>query len=168
VVKPIRDIIGLVDEPAPPDRTPEPARRAFRSPPEFEATLTRSPWSRRPVRWAGWLSIIVGGRRSDLNNIEAQAAMLQDASARDICPRALNSAIARVDNASKDIGEPHAEMEPGIMQSHPANAVVSEMPNIIDGAIIGSPGSCEIEWLRPLAPGYVARQQKRNEEKNAR
>jgi hypothetical protein len=94
--------------------------------------------------------------------------MLQDGSARNICPRAVNSAIAGIDSAPKDVCEPHTKVKTGIMQSHPPNAVVGKMTNIVDGAIIGSPGSCEIEWLRPLDPDYLARQQKRNQEKNAR
>jgi len=65
-------------------------------------------------------------------------------------------------------------MEPGIVQSHPPNAVVREVTNIVDSAIIGSPGSCEIEWLRYstvrilLGSSYLARQQKRNEKKKRR
>src|SRR5262249_27449217 len=79
------------------------------------------------------------------NNIEAQATVLEVAPARYISPVALNRSLRRVDHSSEHIREIQARVElPVSMQPGPPNAVVLQMADVVDAAVIRMPGPRQI------------------------
>jgi hypothetical protein len=133
----VPNINRILRKPRSPDATTKPASGAFRPSPEFEDTA----WTRSWPRWP----ILVRWRRRGLNNIEAQVAVPHDVStAGDIRPQAFDGIVPGVDYPAKDVCELQAKMKSRVMKPCPPNAIIVEMTDIINCAIIGSPGSREI------------------------